>query len=295
MTETTPPQTLAAALQQARQQGVDRLDATLLLLHALGRSGQDRAWLLAHDADALSEDARVGFTALVARRAAGEPLAYLTGHREFFGLDLQVDARVLVPRPDTETLVNWALEVLPAKPDTSDASSQPWRVLDLGTGSGAIALALKAQRPQLQVQGLERSDAALAVARGNAQRLGLDVAFSQGHWLVGVQQRYQLIVANPPYIASTDPHLPALRYEPLEALTAGVDGLQDLRAIIASAAGCLQAGGWLLLEHGYDQVSQVCHLLKAAGFKRVQSRLDLAGIARCSGGQVSDLGETASQ
>ncbi|MEI6760039.1 MAG: peptide chain release factor N(5)-glutamine methyltransferase [Betaproteobacteria bacterium] len=295
MTETTPPQTLAAALQQARQQGVDRLDATLLLLHALGRSGQDRAWLLAHDADALSEDARVGFTALVARRAAGEPLAYLTGHREFFGLDLQVDARVLVPRPDTETLVNWALEVLPAKPHTSDASSQPWRVLDLGTGSGAIALALKAQRPQLQVQGSERSDAALAVARGNAQRLGLDVAFSQGHWLVGVQQRYQLIVANPPYIASTDPHLLALRYEPLEALTAGVDGLQDLRAIIASAAGCLQAGGWLLLEHGYDQASQVCHLLKAAGFKRVQSRLDLAGIARCSGGQVSDLGETASQ
>ena len=295
MTDTASPQTLAAALQQARQQGLDRLDATLLMLRALGRSGQDRAWLLAHDTDPLPAAVQTRFAALVARRAAGEPLAYLTGHREFFGLDLQVDPRVLVPRPDTETLVTWALELLPVTPDTSDASSQPWRVLDLGTGSGAIALALKAQRPQLRVQGLDRSEAALAVARSNARQLGLDVAFSQGHWLEGVQQRYQLIVANPPYIASADPHLPALRFEPLEALTAGADGLQDLRAIIASAAGCLQAGGWLLLEHGYDQASEVCHLLQAAGFTEVQSRLDLAGIARCSGGQVSDFAATASQ
>lgn len=281
------PWTVTAALRQARQQGVDRLDAQLLLLQALDRTGQDRAWLLAHDTDALSANARARFTALVARRAAGEPLAYLTGHREFFGLDLQVDARVLVPRPDTETLVSWALAMLPAAPGPTAESAPCVPVLDLGTGSGAIALALKAQRPDLKVQALDHSEAALAVARSNARRLGLEVTFRQGNWLGGVHERFQLIVANPPYIADADPHLPALRFEPLQALTAGADGLRDLRAIVAAAPACLAPGGWLLLEHGYDQASAVCQLLQAAGFRQVQSRADLAGIARCSGGQIS--------
>lgn len=279
--------TVTAALQQARQQGLDRLDAQLLLLQALDQAGQDRAWLLAHDTDALSANAQSRFAALVARRAAGEPLAYITGQREFFGLNLAVDPRVLIPRPDTETLVSWALELLPPVPNDATATAPPWRVLDLGTGSGAIALALKAQRPQLQVHALDQSEAALAVARNNAEQLGLEVAFRQGNWLDDVQERYQLIVANPPYIADTDPHLPALRFEPLQALTAGADGLQDLRAIIASAARCLEPAGWLLLEHGYDQASSVCRLLEAAGFSQVQSRADLAGIARCSGGRLS--------
>ncbi len=281
------PWTVTTALKQARQQGMDRLDAQLLLLQALDRAGQDRAWLLAHDTDALSADARARFAALVARRAAGEPLAYLTGHREFFGLDLQVDPRVLVPRPDTETLVSWALAVLPAAPGPAANSAPRVPVLDLGTGSGAIALALKSQRPDLKVQALDHSEAALAVARSNARRLGLAVTFRQGNWLDSVQERFQLIVANPPYIADADPHLPALRFEPLQALTAGADGLRDLRAIVAGAPACLAPGGWLLLEHGYDQAGSVCQLLQAAGFTQVQSHFDLAGIARCSGGQMS--------
>jgi len=281
------PLTVTEALQQARQQGLDRLDAQLLLLQALDRAGQDRAWLLAHDTDALSADAQARLAALVARRAAGEPLAYLTGHREFFGLDLQVDPRVLVPRPDTETLVRWALALLPATPDPAAQSAPRGPVLDLGTGSGAIALALKAQRPELRVVALDQSEAALAVARANAHRLGLAIDFCHGNWLDGVLERYPLIVANPPYIADADPHLPALRFEPLQALTAGADGLRDLRAIVAAAPACLHPGGWLLLEHGYDQAGRVCQLLLAAGFTQVQSRFDLAGIARCSGGQWS--------
>jgi len=287
MTEATPPWTISDALRQARALGLDRLDAQLLLLLALERPVQDRAWLLAHDQDPLATPAQADFAALVARRAAGEPLAYLTGQREFFGLNLAVDPRVLIPRPDTETLVNWALELLPPVPHDAAPPTPPWRVLDLGTGSGAIALALKAQRPRLQVHALDQSEAALAVARSNAKQLGLGVEFRQGYWLDGVHERYQLIVANPPYIADTDPHLAALQHEPLQALSAGADGLQDLRTIIASAARCLELSGWLLLEHGYDQASSVCRLLAAAGFSQVQSRTDLAGIARCSGGQWS--------
>jgi len=284
------PLTVAAALKRARAQGLDRLDAQLLLLHALGRAGQDRAWLLAHDTDALSADAQDRFAALLTRRAAGEPLAYLTGQREFFGLNLAVDARVLIPRPDTETLVTWTLELLPPAPQGTASPTRPQRLLDLGTGSGAIALALKAQRPQLEVHALDQSEAALAVARANADRLGLTIDFRHGNWLDGVRERYQLIVANPPYIADTDPHLAALRHEPLRALSAGPDGLRDLRTIIASAARCLEPAGWLLLEHGYDQARSVCTLLEAAGFGQVQSRADLAGIARCSGGQRSGRG-----
>ena len=250
----------------------------MLLLHVLGRSAHDRAWLLAHDADRLTTATQATFEACLRRRRGGEPLAYITGHKEFFGLDLQVDARVLVPRPDTETLVDWALAVL----DDTPAAT----VLDLGTGSGAIALALKASRADLSVRATDFSDEALAVARSNAVRLHLDISFQQACWLEGVTGRYQLIVSNPPYIAAQDRHLADLMHEPLQALTAGADGLDDLRCIIAQAPAHLQAGGWLLLEHGYDQADAVRRLLLDAGFRRVASRRDLGGIERCSGGQL---------
>ena len=273
--------TLSAALRQAQAQGLDRLDAQLLLLHALGHASHDRAWLLAHDTDAMSMVAESRFAPLVARRAAGEPLAYITGQREFFGLNLEVSPSVLIPRPDTEILVEWALEYLPLSPEP------PMAVLDLGTGSGAIALALKSQRPGAQVHAIDQSEAALAVARRNATRLGLDIRLWQGNWLDGSSERYHLIVANPPYVADADPHLPALAYEPLQALTAGAEGLDDLRAIITSAPAHLHPGGRLLLEHGHDQASGVRQLLHTAGFADIASRRDLAGIERCSGGRLS--------
>lgn len=273
--------TLAQALLQAQSLGLDRLDAQLLLLHALGQPVTGRAWLLAHDTDALPASAQTCFDALVQRRADGEPLAYITGHKEFFGLDLRVDKRVLVPRPDTETLVEWALEVLAQ----TTAGSDPVAVLDLGTGSGAIALALKAMRPALAVSATDASADALAVARANAQHLKLEVQFTPGSWLDGVTGRYHAIVSNPPYVAAQDRHLEALRHEPMQALTSGVDGLDDLRHIINQAPAHLHAAGWLLLEHGHDQAGAVRELLLQAGFVNVQSRRDLSGIERCSGGQ----------
>ena len=285
--------TVAQALRWAQDQSLDRLDAQLLVLHALGRTEQDRAWLLAHDTDALPEAAHTSLQAAVLRRATGEPLAYITGHKEFFGLDLRVDARVLVPRPDTETLVEWALELLAPAPmapsatsTTSPNSHRAAHVVDLGTGSGAIALALKHTRPDLHVTAVDFSVDALAVAQANAERLNLDVAFSQGSWLASVQGRFELIVSNPPYIASTDHHLAALKHEPLQALASGADGLDDICTIIRQAGAHLQPGGWLLLEHGYDQSDAVRALLVAAGLQHAQSRRDLAGIERCSGAQL---------
>jgi len=267
--------TIAQALLQAQSRGLDRLDAQLLLLHALGRPAQDRAWLLAHDTDALPAATQAALDAAVQRRLGGEPVAYITGHKEFFGLDLQVDARVLVPRPDTETLVEWALSLRP----------HPQQILDLGTGSGAIALALKHARPDAQVSAVDASAAALIVARANAQRLQFDVAFTRGSWLEGIHQRFDLIVSNPPYIAALDRHLKDLQHEPLQALASGADGLDDLREIITQARTRLQPGGWLLLEHGWDQAQAVRDLLVQAGFEDVQSRRDLGGIERCSGGR----------
>ena len=275
--------TLAQALSQAQSLGLDRLDAQLLLLHALGRPAQQRAWLMAHDADELPAAAQSLLDACVQRRAGGEPLAYITGRKEFFGLDLRVDARVLIPRPDTETLVEWALEVLPAQ----TSAAEPARVLDLGTGSGAIALALKATRADLQVSAVDTSEDALTVARENARRLKLNIDFQQGSWLTGVQEKYHAIVSNPPYIAAHDPHLEALQHEPAQALSSGTDGLQDIRHIIASAGAHLLPGAWLLLEHGFDQAAAVRELLQLAGFANVQSRQDLNGIERCSGGRTA--------
>ncbi len=277
--------TIAQALRTAAQAGLARIDAQLLLLHVLGRAPQDRAWLLTHDTDALPSNAAAQFAALCDRRQNGEPVAYLTGHKAFFGLDLAVDARVLDPRPDTETLVEWALALpgLPAKA----------RVIDLGTGSGAIALALKSQRPAWQLHAVDASADALDVARANAQRLGLAVNFLHGNWLDAwadaQHPKLDLIVSNPPYVASADPHLAALRHEPLQALASGPDGLDDIRTLVAQAPAHLAPGGWLLLEHGYDQADAVRQLLQQAGFTAVSSRQDLASVDRCSGGQLRRL------
>ncbi len=274
---TTP--TIAQALTQAHTLGLPRIDAQMLLLHVLGRAGADRAWLLAHDTDAVEPAAHTQFIALCQRRAAGEPVAYLTGRKEFYGLALQVDARVLDPRPDTETLVDWALHVIAQLPSP--------RIADLGTGSGAIALALQSQRPTAQVLAVDASEGALAVAQANAQRLGLPVRFQHGNWLDGITGLFDAIVSNPPYIPAHDPHLAALTHEPLQALASGADGLDDLRTLIAQAPEHLAPGGWLLLEHGHDQATAVRALLHAAGLGPVQSRRDLAGIERCSGGQMT--------
>ena len=418
------PRTCAQTLAAAQALGLERLDAQWLLLHALGKPADARAWLLAHDTDALDDAVARRFESLVERRAAGEPLAYVVGSTEFFGLTLQVDPRVLIPRPDTETLVNWSLEVLlsiaepttveildlgtgsgaialalahslkalnrPAhvtavdasagalavagenaqrlgldirliksdwfeqvsehlhliasnppyiasvdahltdltheplayvvgsteffgltlqvdprvlipRPDTetlvnwslevlsSLAEPRMLEILDLGTGSGAIALALahslKALNRPAHVTAVDASADALAVAGENARRLGLNIRFIESDWFEQVSEPLHLIASNPPYIASADAHLTDLTHEPLEALTAGPDGLDDLRHIIDQGAGHLVPGGWLLLEHGYDQARQVRKLLDQRGFVQVQSRLDLAGIARCSGGR----------
>lgn len=273
--------TVAQALALAGSQGLDRLDAQLLLLRALVRPEHERAWLLAHDSDPLTPQQATAFHACVKRRAGGEPLAYIVCRKEFFGLDLTVDARVLVPRPDTETLVNWALQVLPDK----GIQSAPVNLLDLGTGSGAIALALKSTRPDLQVSALDISVDALTVAHNNAQRLQLDIQFRQGSWLDGVVGIFDVIVSNPPYIGAQDTHLNALKHEPLQALVSGLDGLDDIRQIILQTPAYLQPGGWLLLEHGYDQAEKVRNLLCEASFTEVQSKHDLSGIERCSGGR----------
>lgn len=269
--------TLQQALTTAQTQGLARIDAQMLLLHTLGRATGDRAWLITHDTDTLDPAVQERFEALCQRRLAGEPVAYLTGTKAFYGLELQVDARVLDPRPDTETLVDWALEVLDGHPAP--------RLLDLGTGSGAIALALQHQRPDASVLAVDASEDALAVARANATRLGLAVQFRHGQWMEGLEGVFDAIVSNPPYIPAADPHLAALTHEPLQALASGADGLEDIRAIVAQAPAHLKPGGWLLLEHGWDQAPAVCTLLHSAGLEQVQGRKDLAGIVRCSGGR----------
>lgn len=270
--------TLAQALLEAQVRGLSRLDAQRLLLHALARSPDDRAWLISHDQDPLPEAAAASFERLCQRHADDEPMGYLLGEQAFFDLNLHVDARVLVPRPDTEVLVNWALDCWPPGPAP--------QVLDLGTGSGAIALALARQHPNAEVHASDRSADALAVAQANAHRLGLALHWHQGHWWKAVAgQRFDLVVSNPPYIAEHDPHLSALRHEPRQALTAGPSGLDDLHHIIDGAAAHLQPGAWLLLEHGHDQGQAVAQRLSAAGFEDVAQRQDLAGHVRCTGGR----------
>jgi release factor glutamine methyltransferase len=262
----------------AQTLGLPRLDAQVLLLHALGRASHDRAWLLAHSDDALDAATQAIFETSVQRRLNTEPVAYITGQKEFFGLTLQVDHRVLDPRADTETLVEWALSCL------ADTSSPD--VVDLGTGSGAIALALKHSRPDATISAVDASADALAVASANAEHLGLPVTFHHGSWLAPLTgHTFDAIVSNPPYVANDDEHLAALKHEPLSALASGVDGLDDIRTIVREASQHLKPNGWLLIEHGYDQAHTVQTLLGNQGFVNVQSRPDLAGILRCTGGQ----------
>jgi release factor glutamine methyltransferase len=272
--------TLAECLSQAHGMGLARVDAHMLLLHSLDRHLHDRAWLLAHDTDTLSALQLGQWQTALQRRLDGEPVAYITGRKDFFGLTLSVDARVLDPRPDTETLVAWALAVLPEAP-----TPNALRLLDLGTGSGAVALALQHARPDAQVWSVDASEEALDVARANAAQLDLPVHFIASDWFAQIDVNFDLIVANPPYIAQADPHLHALRHEPIQALTSGCDGLNAIRHIIQNAQAYLADSAWLLLEHGHDQAERVKSLLLQAGFIQVQSRTDLAGHARCSGGQ----------
>jgi release factor glutamine methyltransferase len=281
---------IQALLQQGLQTGLPRLDVQWLLLFALEQPAADRAWLTTHDTDLVDVNGPTNhrYRTLLARRQAGEPLAYITGHRGFYGLSLQVDARVLDPRPDTETLVDWALSICTAQRVNT--------LVDLGTGSGAIALALKQQRPGIAVSAIDVSAEALTVARLNGQRLGLNINWIQNNWLAGLRSHtFDLIVSNPPYIAIGDPHLAALTHEPKHALISGTDGLDDIRTIIAAAPLHLEAGGWLLLEHGHDQAPQVRALLGERGFTSVCSQRDMAGIERCSGGQWAYCATAAPQ
>lgn len=273
--------TSGAALASAAALLGVRLDAELLLGHVLDLS---RAALIAHDDRILTPEELGDFERLVARRGAGEPLAYLTGTREFWSLTLEVTPAVLIPRPETELLVEWGLERL------KDRAAP--EILDLGTGSGAIALALAAERRQANVLATDASPAALEVARRNARRNGIaNVRFVEGAWfgaLAGDTRRrggFDLIVSNPPYIAPGDPHLPALRHEPPSALVAGGQGLDDLRAIVREARLHLAPRGWLLVEHGAEQGAAVRDLFGAAGFLEIATRRDLAGHPRATGGR----------
>jgi release factor glutamine methyltransferase len=261
--------------------GLDALDAQLLLAKLLGKT---RGWLIAHEDHVLAPAVRAQYGEWVVRRAAGEPLAYITGEREFWSLPLAVTRDVLVPRPETELVVERALALLATGDGT--ATDSPVRVADLGTGSGAIALALAQERPRWQVVATDASAAALGVAQGNAQRLGVgNVQFRQGNWCEPLaNERYQLIASNPPYIAAGDTVLddPALRYEPASALASGPDGLDDIRQLIAAAPAHLHPGGWLVLEHGAAQGEAVCALFVAQGWAQVRCHADLAGRPRVS-------------
>lgn len=269
--------TATRLLARARDM-IDPADAALLLAHALGKP---RSWLFAHADDLLGEADAARFDALLARRVAGEPVAYLTGSRGFWTLDLAVTPATLVPRPETELLVELALARLPAV--------APVRVADLGTGSGAIALALAKERPRAHVVATDASPEALEVARGNAvrNRIG-NVAFRLGSWLAPLAgECFDLIASNPPYIADGDPHLSQgdLRFEPAMALSCGPDGLDAIRIIVRDAPACLRPGGWLLLEHGWDQGEAVRALLAEAGFVDAATARDLEGRDRITLGR----------
>jgi len=258
--------TVAEAL---RSDGLEPRETRLLLAAATGFS---EAAVLAFPERALPAEAAARFTDFAARRRRGEPVAYILGRREFYGLPLAVNPAVLIPRPETELLVDLALQ--------RDLSS----AVDLGTGSGAIALAIKKHRPDARVVGVEASAAALEVAKRNGVALGLDIDWRHGRWCAPLSgERFDLIVSNPPYVAAGDPHLAALRYEPANALVSGADGLDAIREIVAAAPAHLADGGWLLLEPGIGQDGAVRGLLKQAGLEEARTWPDLAGIPRVSG------------
>lgn len=303
--------------------GIDKQDARIevhfLLQHALQAN---RAWLIAHADDTLTPEQYATFEILLQRRLNGEPIAHILGAREFFGLNLKVTPDTLIPRPDTETLVEAALDKIsqseinphtsfPRKRESSEIekmdsrlrgsdelsgnteTTKPFQVLDLGTGTGAIALAIAKQCPQAIVTAVDFSEGALGVARENAKNLAIsNVTFIPSNWFSALNnQRFDMIVSNPPYIAENDPHLTQgdVRFEPKSALTSGADGLDDIRHIITHAPQHLRPNGWLMLEHGYDQAQAVAKLLAQAQFSQIGHLLDLAGIERVTFGMVSPM------
>ncbi|GAC1032576.1 peptide chain release factor N(5)-glutamine methyltransferase [Pseudomonas sp. No.21] len=271
---------IASLLSEARlpDSPSARLDAELLLAAALGKP---RSFLHTWPERVVSGEAAELYASYLARRRNGEPVAYILGRQGFWSLDLEVAPHTLIPRPDTELLVETALALVPAAPA---------RVLDLGTGSGAIVLALACERPLWRLIGVDRIDDAVALAERNRARLQLDnVEFRESHWFSTLgAERFDLIVSNPPYIAARDPHLDEgdVRFEPSSALVSGADGLDDIRLIVSEAPAHLNAGGWLLLEHGYDQAAAVRELLARQGFEAVESRRDLGGHERISLGRL---------
>jgi len=283
------PRTIQSALKQDAARLTEalaldfsgaRIEVQSLLRLVLNVS---RAYLLTHPERCLNDSEQTRYAELLQRRLLGEPIAYILGEREFFGLMFKVTPATLIPRPETELLVELALQRLP--------QDKPCRVLDLGTGSGAIALSIAHSRPDVEVVAVDASTEALAVARENAQRLNINnAAFVQSDWYAALDaQRFDLIVSNPPYVAPGDPHLQQgdLRFEPLSALASSGDGLDDIRHIVSRARTHLYPGGWLLLEHGYDQAARVRELMQQAGYSAVFSACDLAGIERASGGRLA--------
>ena len=319
--------TLSAAATQLKAQGIDaetaKLETQLLLQHALN---VNRAWLIAHEHENLAPSIEAAYRAMLQRRLNGEPIAYILGYREFYGLNLKVSADTLIPRADTETLVEAALAKIPQstisplssfprkqestlnlnqkmdsrlrrndKISNISENSQPLRILDLGTGSGAIALAIAKHRPQALVYALDASQAALDIAIENAQNLTIaNVKFLLSDWFSALNQdnnlqKFDIIVSNPPYIEVDDAHLKQgdLRFEPLSTLVSGADGLDDIRTIISQAKNYLKPHGCLLLEHGYNQAEAVANLLKKAGFSEIETRKDLGGNSRVTLGKIT--------
>lgn len=275
----TSPQTIKTALASAAallNNDEVTLEVQLLLQHVLN---VNRAWLIAHADDTLPPEQHAAFETLFQRRLNGEPIAYILGAREFYGLHLKVTPDTLIPRPDTETLVDAALSKIPQNDHHNGI-----KLLDLGTGTGAIALAIAKHRPQTQVTAVDASESALKIAQENAELLGItNITFVQSNWFAELNnQTFDFIVSNPPYIEENDPHLNQgdLRFEPRTALASGVDGLDDIRKIIKHATTHLNAEGWLMLEHGYNQAESVADLLLQAEFTQIEHFQDLAGVQR---------------
>ena len=256
------------------------LEVNLLLQHLLK---VNRAWLISHDRDVLTDDQQQDFYDLLKRRLAGEPIAYILGFREFYGLPLKVTRATLIPRPDTETLVEAAFQKI--------SVDVAWDILDLGTGTGAVALAIAKHRPKCHVIGVDASAEALVVAIENAQNLDLkNLSLIKSNWFSDLAgQKFDVIVTNPPYIAEADCHLTQgdLRFEPRTALASGVDGLDDIRKIVHEAPNYLKANGWLMLEHGFDQAQSVAELLKGYSFNQIDHAQDLAGTLRVTFGSIA--------